>query len=160
MDERVVDPTGSEAPPCPGRAIGIDLGERRIGIAVSDSARTLASPRTTLTRTGDPERDHRALVDLVAEEEATVVVVGLPLSLDGRARRAAAAADREAELLRVRLAPAGVPVVLHDERLTTVTAHRALAAGGRTARDRRGVVDRSAAAVLLQAWLDGQGRPR
>ncbi len=67
----------------PGRALGIDLGTRRIGIAVSDSAGTMALPRTTLFRTGDAEGDRRRLVDLILEEEAVVVVIGLPLSLDG-----------------------------------------------------------------------------
>ncbi len=139
----------------PGRAVGVDLGARRIGVAVSDSARTVASPRTTVDRSGDRERDHRALASLVEEECATVVVVGLPLSLDGRPRQAAMAARAEAEELRALLAPGGVDVVLHDERLTTVTAHRSLAWGGRNARSRKAVVDRSAAAVLLQHWIDG-----
>ena len=141
-----------------GRAVGIDLGARRIGVAVSDSARTLASPRTTVVRTGDPQRDRRVLVDLILEEEAAVAVVGLPLSLDGSRRAAAVAAATEAESLRELLAPHGIGVELFDERLTTVTAHQALAAGGKGSRARRGVIDRSAAAVLLQAWLDGRRR--
>ena len=72
-----------DAPTRPGRAVGIDLGSRRIGIAVTDSAGTMALPRTTVVRSGDAERDRRRLVDLVLDEEAAVVVVGLPLSLDG-----------------------------------------------------------------------------
>jgi putative holliday junction resolvase len=144
----------------PGRAVGIDLGERRIGIAVSNSARTLASPRTTIVRSGDRDRDLRNLVDLVVEEEATVVVVGLPLSLDGSHGRAAAAAQAEADTLRTALASHDVPVELFDERLTTVTADRSLQAGGRSGRDRRKVIDRSAAAVLLQAWIEAQGGER
>lgn len=140
----------------PGRAVGIDLGTRRIGVAVSDSARTLASPRTTLVRTGDVGEDRRRLAELVLEQEAVVAVVGLPLSLDGVRRGAARSAEAEAESLRVLLEPHGVAVELFDERLTTVTAHQALAAAGARSRDRRQVVDRSAATVLLQAWLDGR----
>ncbi len=139
-----------------GRAVGIDLGEKRIGVAVSDSARTLASPRTTVVRSGDRERDRGSLVALVLEEEAIHVVVGHPLSLDGRRGRAAVAAEEECEALRAALEPHGIGVELFDERLTTVTAHQALREGGRSGRSRRSVIDRTAAAVLLQAWLDGR----
>ena len=137
-----------------GRAVGIDLGSRRIGIAVTDSAGTMALPRTTVVRTGDTERDRRTLVDLILEEEAVVVVVGLPLSLDGTRGRAATDAAAEAEALGSVLAPHRVDVELFDERLTTVTAHQSLAAGGADGRKRRGIVDQSAAAVMLSAWLD------
>ena len=140
----------------PGRAIGVDLGARRIGIAVSDSAGTLATPRGTLVRTGDPARDRRALVDLVVEEEAVVVVVGHPLSLDGTRGPAARAAESEAEALGVLLVGHGVAVELFDERLTTVSAHQALTAGGTKGRNQRAVVDQTAAAMLLMAWLDGR----
>ena len=138
----------------PGRALGIDLGTRRIGIAVSDSAGAMAMPRATLVRSGDPADDRRRLVDLVVEEEAVVVVVGLPLSMDGSRGRAAVSASEEAEALRVMLEEHGVGVELFDERLTTVTAHQALAAGGTRERDRRDVVDKAAAAVMLTAWLE------
>jgi len=143
-----------------GRAVGIDLGDKRIGVAVSDSARTLASPRTTVVRSGDRARDRRSLVALVLEEEATHVVVGHPLSLDGSRGRAATAAEEECEALRASLEPHGIGVELFDERLTTVSAHQALRAGGRSGRSRRTVIDRTAAAVLLQAWLDGRRSDR
>ena len=120
----------SDATTRPGRAVGVDLGARRIGIAVSDSAGTLATPRSTLQRSGDRERDRRALVDLVVEEEAVVVVVGHPLSLDGSRGPAARAAEEEADALAALLEGRGVRVELFDERLTTVTAHQALTAGG------------------------------
>jgi len=143
-----------------GRAVGIDLGSRRIGIAVTDSGGTMALPRTTVIRSGDVARDRRALVDLILEEEAVVVVVGLPLSLDGTRGRAAVDAADEADALRSLLAPHQVEVELFDERLTTVTAHQSLAAGGAGGRKRRGLVDQAAAAVMLSAWLDAaQGRP-
>jgi putative Holliday junction resolvase len=137
--------------------VGVDLGSRRIGIAVTDSARTMALPRTTLTRTGDRERDRRALVELVLEEEASLVVVGLPLSLDGSHGRAAVEASDEAGELRSLLLPHAIDVELFDERLTTVTAHQALTAGGAGGRARREVVDKAAATVMLGAWLESAG---
>ena len=140
----------------PGRALGVDLGARRIGIAVSDSAGTLATPRSTLQRTGDAERDRRALVDLAVEEEAVVVVVGHPLSLDGSRGPAARAAEAEAEALTELLTGRGVAVELFAERLPTVSAHQALTAGGTRGRDQRAVVDKTAAAILLTAWLDAR----
>ena len=143
-----------DAPIRRGRAVGIDLGSRRIGIAVTDSDGTMALPRTTLVRTGDVERDRRHLVELVLEEEAVVVVVGLPLSLDGRRGRAATQAAEEAEALAELLEPHHVDVELFDERLTTVSAHQALTAGGAGGRQRRQVVDQAAATVMLEAWLD------
>lgn len=139
-----------------GRAVGIDLGSRRIGVAVSNAGRTLASPRSTVIRTGDPERDRRMLIELVIDEEANVVVVGLPLSLDGSRGTAAVEAEAEADALRTHLHPQGIEVELFDERLTTVTAHQSLAAGGKRSKARRPVIDRSAATVMLQAWLDAQ----
>jgi putative Holliday junction resolvase len=142
-----------------GRAIGIDLGSRRIGIAISDSAGTVAVPRGTVVRSGDAARDRRDLVALIQEEEAVVVVVvGLPLSLDGSHGPAATAAVAEAEELRGLLTGHGIDVELFDERLTTVTAHQALAAGGTRERKRRNIVDQTAAAIMLSAWLDGSRR--
>jgi len=135
------------------RAIGVDLGARRIGIAVSDPGGVLATPVTVLTRTPDRARLHRQIADLVDEYEAEAVVVGLPLSLDGSDGPAAVSARQEAGELAALL---DVPVHLHDERLTTVTAHRLLAATGIDERARRKVIDSAAAAVLLQTWLDGR----
>ncbi|HXX91477.1 MAG TPA: Holliday junction resolvase RuvX [Acidimicrobiales bacterium] len=140
--------------------MGIDLGERRIGIAVSDSRGTLAMPRTTLVRTGDPEADRDALVALVRQEEVARVVVGLPVHLDGRAGPAARAAAAEAEALAHALAADGVAVETFDERLTTVSAQRSLAEAGRRGPGQRAVVDQAAAAVLLQAWLDAHPEAR
>jgi putative Holliday junction resolvase len=140
-----------------GRVVGLDLGSRRIGVAVSDSGRTLATPLATLERSGDPERDRTKIVELVTDEGATCVVVGMPLGLDGREGPAARGARDEARALAGALAPAGVPVVLFDERLTTVTADRLLAGSGLDGRRRRRVVDRSAATVLVQAFVDGRG---
>ncbi len=136
------------------RAVGVDLGSRRIGVAVTDAAGTMALPRSVLLRSGDTDRDRQALVDLAVEVGADVVVVGHPLSLDGTRGPAARAVEAEAEALRVALDAHGVGLELFDERLTTVTADRELAAAGVPSRRRRAVVDRSAAAVLLAAWLE------
>ena len=130
------------------RVLGVDLGSVRVGVALSDATGTLASPLVVLPRTADL---HDRLRDLVVEHEVGAVVVGLPRSLDGRERQAARTVRDEVRRLASRLP---VPVHLQDERLSTVAAHAGLAAAGRTARQRRGTVDASAAAVLLQSWLD------
>ncbi len=137
------------------RAIGLDLGERRIGVAVSDRSGTVASPLDVILRTGSRQRDHDRIARLVADEDAEVIVVGLPLSMDGRLGPAAKAALAE---VRVLGSVVGVPVLTHDERLTTVTAERSLREAGLDGRARRKVVDKVAAAVMLQAWLDSPAR--
>lgn len=137
------------------RALGIDLGAKRIGIAVSDRSGTIASPLLVLQRTGSVAQDHKRIAALVVEEEAERVVVGLPLSMSGEMGRAAQAAVAEAEALATVV---GVPVETYDERLTTVTADRALMEFKMKADARRRVVDKVAAAVMLQAWLDGRVR--
>jgi putative Holliday junction resolvase len=137
-----------------GRALGVDLGARRIGLALSDPDRTVATPYTVLERRRDPADDHEAILAAARAEGAGTVVVGLPLSLSGRTGPAARAVLAEVEAMRAAAGP-DVEVVVHDERLTTVTAQRALA-GARVRRaDRRRVVDKIAAAVMLQSWLDG-----
>lgn len=135
----------------PGRVIGLDLGSARIGVAVSDSDRTVATPIEVVTRTRDAAAHRRRLADIVDEWEATTVVVGLPLSLSGQVGPAAKAALAEVEALRATL---GVPVETYDERLSTVTAERSLMEQSLRAPARRRVVDKVAAAVVLQAWLD------
>jgi putative Holliday junction resolvase len=137
------------------RALGIDLGSRRIGVAVSDATGTLASPHEVVARSGDRALDHRTLVEMAAELGAERIVVGLPLSLDGSIGPAARAVLDEVDALA---ATTAVPVETYDERLTTVTADRTLREQGRKGRDRRNVIDMVAAAVLLQAWLDGRDR--
>jgi putative holliday junction resolvase len=99
-------------------------------------------------------------VALVRDEAAQRVVVGLPVSLDGRAGPAARTAAAEAAALADALAPLEVPVETFDERFTTVTAERALADAGHSGRRRRAVVDQAAAAVMLQAWLEGHPEAR
>jgi len=132
----------------------LDLGSRRIGVAFSDSRRSLASPWGTIERTGDPARDRRGVVEAVREVEAVTVIVGLPLNLAGQVGPAARAALDEVAALREALEPLGVTVEAVDERLTTVEAQRNLRAAGRSAKTSRSVIDAAAAMVLLQAWLD------
>ena len=134
--------------------LALDLGSKRIGVAVSDRSGTIASPLTVLARTGSHAEDHRRIAALVQEEEAELVLVGLPLSLDGRVGPAARGAIAEAEELGSVVA---VPVETFDERLTTVSADRVLPAQGRRADARRRVGAKVAAAVMLQAGLDGRG---
>lgn len=133
------------------RALGIDLGTKRIGVSLSNSEGTLATPYEVVTRSGDRARDHRAIAALAEETGAESLVVGLPLSLDGTVGAAATAALAEAEELA---AATGLPVEMWDERLTTVSADRDLMALEMKAGARRRVVDKVAAAVMLQAWLD------
>ena len=140
-----------------GRLLGLDLGNRRIGAAISDSARTVATGLKTLERTGDRGRDHRAIADLVAEYEAVGIVVGVPYSMSGAVGTAATAALEEVQSLR---SVVDVEVVTVDERLTTVAAHGALRRGGQSSRARKSIVDQTAAAVILQSWLDRAGAAR
>ncbi len=140
-----------------GRVAALDLGTRRIGVAYSDSRRTLASPWGTVERSGDPARDRAAMVAAVSEIEATTVVIGVPLSLTGQVGPAARAALDEVEALRALWAPLGIEVVTADERLTTVEAQRSLTAAGRKGKASRSVIDSAAAMVLLQSWLEAAG---
>jgi putative Holliday junction resolvase len=131
--------------------LGIDLGSKRVGIAVSDLSGTIASALTTVHRSKSRRHDHAEITRLVKVEECEVVVVGLPLSLDGGHGPAARGATKEAQQLATVV---GVPVEMYDERFTTVTAERHMMEVGLNAQQRRKVVDKAAAAVMLQAWLD------
>jgi len=133
--------------------LGIDLGSKRIGIATSDRSGTIATPHTVLLRCGSMGGDHRNIAKMVVEEEAVAVIVGLPLNMDGTEGKAAQAARVEAARMATVV---GVPVHVHDERLTTVEADRVLMEQKMNAQARRRVVDKVAAAVMLQSWLDTQ----
>ncbi|MEK7423293.1 MAG: Holliday junction resolvase RuvX [Actinomycetota bacterium] len=139
------------------RALGVDLGSKRIGIAVSDRSGTIASPLTMVPRSGNRKLDHKRIAALVVEEEAEVVVVGLPLNMNGTVGPAATAAIAEAEALATVV---GVPVQTFDERRTTVTADAVLIELRMKAPARRRVVDKVAAAVMLQSWLDRRSAAR
>jgi putative Holliday junction resolvase len=135
------------------RALGIDLGSKRIGVATSDRSGTIATPLTVLQRQGSREADYRAIADLVAEYEIECVVVGLPLHMNGTHGDAAKSAVAEVQQLTSVL---NVPVLTYDERRTTVTADQVLMQQNMNAQERRKVIDKVAAAVMLQSWLDGR----
>lgn len=137
----------------PGRVLGLDLGDARIGVAISDTDRRIAVPLGTV-RTGAPT-DVRAIASLVQENGVTLVVVGHPLLMSGEAGTSARHAETFAAMLRGIL---GIPVELQDERLSTKEAERSLRSGGTRARGMRRAVDRSAATVILQRYLDERGR--
>jgi putative Holliday junction resolvase len=136
----------------PGRVLGLDLGDVRIGVAISDDARHLAVPLGTV-QVGRPPGELKAIAALVADHGVTLVVVGLPLSLDGSHGSQAVHAEAFAETLRAVLP---VPVAMQDERFTTVEAERGLRSAGLKRSDRRSVVDAEAARIALQAWLDAR----
>jgi len=132
-----------------GTRLAVDVGSTRIGVARCDPDGLLASPLATIRRgRGDLDR----LASLAAGEGAIEIIIGLPTGLSGREGAAAAQARSFAGALADRLAP--LPVRLVDERFTTVIAHDALRQGGRGSRARRPVVDKAAAALILQGALD------
>jgi putative Holliday junction resolvase len=135
-----------------GRILGVDLGARRIGLAVSDPTGLIATPLRVVERSDDADADRRAIVAAARAEEAATVVIGQPLELSGRSGVAADAAVAEVEAIRA-LAP-DLTVEVVDERLTTVIAQRSLIEAGMSRRKRKGTVDKVAAAVILQSYLD------
>lgn len=131
--------------------MGIDLGSKRIGVALANSEGTVATPYEVVSRSGDRTRDHAKIAALAEEAGVVQLVVGLPLSLDGSVGPAAASALAEADELGV---ATGLPVATWDERFTTVTADQQLIAQNLKADARRRVVDKVAASIILQGWLD------
>jgi putative holliday junction resolvase len=146
--------SGSDSGPH-GRRLGVDVGEVRIGVALSDPAGILATPLVTLSRDRSGGRDLDALAAMVVEHEVVEVVVGLPRTLAGREGPAARAAAEYARALGGRLRE-GVAVRLADERLTTVSATKMLAERGVRGRKQRAVIDQAAAVEILQGWLDAR----
>jgi putative Holliday junction resolvase len=140
-----------------GRVLGIDVGTVRVGVALSDPTGTLASPLETLKRAKDGS-DLDRLAALVVEHEVTEVIVGDPRHLSGASGASARDADAYASELAGRTGE--VPVLLIDERLSTVTATSHLRESGRNSREQRSVIDQAAAVVILQHFLDSRrGRP-
>jgi putative Holliday junction resolvase len=133
--------------------LGLDLGERRIGLALSDDEARIAFPAGYRIREGG-DKDLSALAALAEERGVTRIVVGLPLLLDGRDGSAALEARRFAAALAKR---SGLPVELQDERFTTAQAERALReAPAKRRRGRKQVVDAMAATLLLRTWLESR----
>ena len=137
-----------------GRILGVDLGARRIGLAVSDPSGVIASPLSVVVRGSSPDADRRAIVAAAAEVGADLVIVGLPKEMSGRHGPAAKAAVAEVVALRA-LEPA-LTFELFDERLTTVIAQRSLVDAGMRRKQRKETVDKVAAAVILQSYLDAR----
>lgn len=134
-----------------GRVVGVDPGAARVGIAISDDARSIAFPRETVTARGGWADAAERVKDALAGDEVELLVVGLPLRLDGTEGEAARRARGFGEALG---AAFRVEVVFWDERLTTVAAERSLREMGRRGSKQRDVVDQSAATILLQGYLD------
>lgn len=137
-----------------GARVGVDVGTVRVGVAVSDPDGILATPVETVPRDGAGQADLARVVEIVRERGAVVVYVGLPTHLSGREGSAAAGVRTYGGTLARAVAPVDVRLV--DERMTTVTAHRALHASGRPGRRHRQVVDQAAAVVILQGALDAE----
>lgn len=136
------------------RILALDPGTKRIGVAISDETRTLATPLEFIP--AEPFAEFLArLKTLIREKEVGLILVGLPRNMDGSIGPAAMAAQQFVAVLKEALT---VPIRTVDERLSTVQAHRLLRAAGRRARSRKSRIDQSAAAVLLQSYLDAPGR--
>lgn len=131
------------------RILGLDIGERRIGVAVSDPGLAIASPLEVLDARA--VTNSVALREIIEEYEIERVVIGLPLSLDGTEGPQALRVRRMADELADSL---GLPVHFYDERFSSVEAGRAMQAAGMSERQKRGSVDMVAAALLLQGYLD------
>jgi len=138
------------------RAVGLDVGQKTIGVAVSDELGMAAHPVSVLTRRGTAA-DVAAVLAIVAEYEAGDVVVGWPLELSGRVGQRAQRVDVLVVALAAKL-PEGVTVHRWDERFSTVAVERVLIDADLSRKRRKQVVDKQAAAYILQGWLDG--RPR
>jgi putative holliday junction resolvase len=145
---------GSDAAEKPGRALGVDLGARRVGLALTDPGRMISSPHATIPM-GSENALVRSLLDICAERAVSLVVIGLPLSADGnegpgceRARRIAAA-----------LGSSGVTVKLHDERWSSRDAEKILRETGKNRRTSKEKVDAIAASLILSEYLREVSRP-
>jgi putative Holliday junction resolvase len=145
------------------RVLGVDLGLRRIGLAISDPTGLLATPWKAISGSGDPEADATELAAIVAEllrgEHGSLqaIVIGHPRRLDGMPTHVTPHVEAVAAALRARLA---IPVVLQDERLTSREAEERLAEREKDWRRRKARLDAFAAAVLLQDYLDALPRAR
>jgi putative holliday junction resolvase len=136
------------------RALALDIGSKTIGVAMTDEARIAAHPLTVLSRIGH-SGDVAAVLAVVEEHGVSDVVVGIPYELSGKRGHRARRVDAFVAVLRAKL-PAGIALHEQDERFSTAEAERALIAADVSRAQRRGVIDRHAAAVILQAWLDAQ----
>jgi putative Holliday junction resolvase len=137
------------------RVLGLDIGDRRIGVALSDPQGILASPLTVINRR-DENLDLKAIKDIINKQQVGQVIVGLPLSLDGSLGQQAEKVEDFAQKLGGQVE---IPVEYRDERLTTVLAERLVqASGGKKAK--KAGRDAQAAAIILQGYLDESYQPK
>lgn len=136
------------------RAVGLDLGTKTIGLAVSDELGLTAQGIKTLERKS-LKKDLAALVELAKDYQADRFILGLPLNMDGTEGPRAAATRKFGDALAE---ASQLAVIYQDERLTTVAAQRVLIEGDVSRQKRREVIDQVAATLILQGWLDAQPR--
>ncbi len=133
------------------RIVALDIGDVRIGVAVSDPSRTIASPVEVITRIGWGP-DSRRVKEICNRFETVFVLSGLPLNMDGTEGFQAGKVRAFCEQLN----KAGLTVIFQDERLSTVAADESMIAANLSREDRKNRVDKVAAAIFLQEWLDSQ----
>lgn len=140
------------------RVLGIDFGERRVGLALSDPSATIAQPLPTITRRLGKRPPIAAITEIIQQQEVGEVVVGLPLNLAGDETDWTRTVREFGNKLQER---AGIPVEFLDERLTSVQAERAVRGSGlkRSDREQKHRIDAAAAVLLLQTYLDRRTRP-
>lgn len=134
-----------------GRVMAIDWGERRVGLALSDESRIIASPHDVIKRGNSLDRDLGRIADIASENQVDLIIFGLPMRLDGSMGPAARGALEVVEKLRVKTS---VPVQTWDERLSTAAAERAMVGGDVSRNKRKQKIDQVAAALFLQTFLD------
>jgi putative Holliday junction resolvase len=139
------------------RVLGIDFGERRVGLALSDPSATIATPLPTIVRRAGKRPPVAAVVEIIQQNDVERAVVGLPLNLSGEETEWTAQVREFGKKVSER---AGIPVDFLDERLTSVQAERAVRSIGlkRSEREQKGRIDAAAAVLLLQTFLDRQTR--
>jgi len=133
------------------RIAALDIGEKTIGVALSDETASIALPFGTVRRTESEKKDLAAVASLIAEQGVSKVVIGLPIMLRGEEAVQAEKVKSFAEKLARRI---NVPIVFWDERLTTVEAEKALAESGFSKKRRKEVIDSVAAALVLSSYLE------
>ena len=135
------------------RSLGLDIGDKRIGVALSDPGGILASPLTIVSRQDD-KTDIEAILKIVSQNQVAKIIVGLPLSMNGKAGKQA---ERVKDFTRELCRYTDIPVELRDERLSTVSARRMMREGNNRRAGKKMRYDAAAAAIILQGYLD-QGR--
>jgi putative Holliday junction resolvase len=143
-----------------GRRLGVDVGSVRVGVAICDPDGILATPLATVprdsTQRDDLPSDMTEIARLVREYEVVEIIVGLPVNLAGKEGPAATVTRQYADAIKTVVDP--VPVLMVDERMSTVAATRRLSERGVRGKRQRAVVDQAAAVEILQSWLDTQRR--